>query len=81
MGDAKYLVAGRGVVPQPMEPVSVSAAVGSSTSLILPFRNPTDFPVLVDVALTDHDHTLNKMSDSVIRYDGIAASLCRSVRE
>ena len=75
MGEAKYLVAGRGVSPQPMEPVSVSAGVGSNTSLILPFRNPTDVPVLVDVTLTDHDHTLNSISDSVIRLVFLCSSL------
>ncbi|XP_076799523.1 cilia- and flagella-associated protein 47-like isoform X2 [Clavelina lepadiformis] len=67
LGEVCYLVSGRGLAPQTMEPLSVSAGVGSSTSLILPFRNPTDAPVLVDVNLSDNDHTMNSISASVIR--------------
>jgi len=67
LGEVVYLVSGRGLAPSPMEPLSVSAASGSSTSLILPFRNPTDVPVLVDVTITDHEQTMNSISSSLIR--------------
>nr|XP_039264663.1 cilia- and flagella-associated protein 47-like isoform X2 [Styela clava] len=67
LGKIVYWISGQGLVPKPMEPVSVSASVGSNTSLILPFRNPTDVGVYADVYLSDFDQTLNQVSDSVIR--------------
>lgn len=52
LGEWKFLLSGTGVTPTPVDPVSVSAILGSNTSLIIPFRNPTDEQVLVDVILT-----------------------------
>ena len=63
-----YLASGRGLAPLPMEPLSVSASVGSNTSLILPFRNPTDATVLADITMVDNERTMNEISSSVIRY-------------
>ena len=68
MGEVIYIASGRGLAPLPMEPLSVSASVGSNTSLILPFRNPTDVPVLADITMVDNDHTINDISSSVIRW-------------
>ncbi|XP_078495986.1 cilia- and flagella-associated protein 47 isoform X1 [Ciona intestinalis] len=67
LGEAAYLISGRGLAPTPMEPVSVSAGVGSSTSLILPFRNPTDTTVIVDATICDHEQTMNEISSSILR--------------
>ncbi|TNM94215.1 hypothetical protein fugu_002391 [Takifugu bimaculatus] len=38
-----------------MEPVSISSLIGSSTSITIPFTNPTELPVMVDVTLTDKE--------------------------
>jgi len=67
MGEVVYIASGRGLAPLPMEPLSVSASVGSNTSLILPFRNPTDVPVLADITMVDNEQTINDISSSVIR--------------
>ena len=45
-------MSGIGRLPQPQDPVSISAAAGSNSTLIIPFRNPLDHAVLCDVTLT-----------------------------
>lgn len=45
-------MSGVGLIPQPMDPASISAPVGSLASIIIPFKNPTNENVLVDVILT-----------------------------
>ncbi|XP_077977423.1 cilia- and flagella-associated protein 47-like [Glandiceps talaboti] len=59
LGDLVYIASGSGLTPQPMDPVSVSASLGANTSLIVPFRNPMDETVLVDVVLSDNKEVLN----------------------
>ncbi|XP_078698604.1 cilia- and flagella-associated protein 47-like isoform X8 [Branchiostoma floridae x Branchiostoma belcheri] len=67
LGDWVYLASGTGILPQPLDPVMVSAEFQSNTSLIIPFRNPFDEPVIVDVILTDQKQFLHKISESVIK--------------
>ena len=47
-----YQVSGVGLLPQPQEPVSITAPAGANSTLIIPFRNPLDMPVMLDVLLT-----------------------------
>ncbi|XP_058874974.1 cilia- and flagella-associated protein 47-like, partial [Acipenser ruthenus] len=47
-----FHMSGVGLIPLPMEPLSISTCVGTHSSIIVPFRNPTDDNVLVDVLLT-----------------------------
>ena len=68
LGDVIYYVTGRGLAPSLMEPLSISASVGAGTSLLLPFRNPTDLPVLVDIHMSDNDTTLNSIAKSMLRF-------------
>merc|ERR1739838_80811 len=71
LGDVIYYVTGRGLAPSLMEPLSISASVGAGTSLLLPFRNPTDLPALVDIHMSDNDTTLNSIAKSMLRRKSI----------
>ena len=51
LGEIEFNVTGGGTLPQQQEPVSITAMAGSNTTLIIPFRNPLDISVLVDVYL------------------------------
>lgn len=46
------LLSGCGLNPERMEAVSISSPIGSSASIAIPFTNPTELPVMVDVTLT-----------------------------
>lgn len=46
------LLSGRGLNPEREEPLSVSAPIGSSTLVAIPFANPTELPVELDVTIT-----------------------------
>ena len=52
LGDWVFMASGTGLTPTPLDPVSVSATLGSNTSLIIPFRNPLNEAVVVDVILS-----------------------------
>ena len=51
-GEWVFTVTGKGTLPQPQEPVSLSAPAGANTTVIIPFRNTLDCAVSVDVLLT-----------------------------
>ncbi|XP_041438289.1 cilia- and flagella-associated protein 47 isoform X2 [Xenopus laevis] len=63
-----FHMSGVGLIPQPMEPASISARVGSLSSIIITFKNPTDEHVLIDVILTDQEQTMHRLSASVLRH-------------
>ena len=52
LGEWVFMASGTGLTPTPLDPVSVSAILGSNTSLIIPFRNPLNEAVLIDVVLS-----------------------------
>ena len=52
LGEWIFMASGTGLTPKALDPVSVSATMGSNTSLIIPFRNPLNETVLVDVVLS-----------------------------
>ncbi|KAH9504693.1 Cilia- and flagella-associated protein 47 [Bulinus truncatus] len=60
-----FIASGSGMIPRPQPPVSVQTATGSNTTVIIPFRNPTDVPVYVDVFLADTEQPSDKMFDGL----------------
>ncbi|XP_067896652.1 cilia- and flagella-associated protein 47-like isoform X2 [Heterodontus francisci] len=50
-----FHLSGVGLLPRQMDPVSISASVNSHASVIVPFENPTNEFLLVDVVLTDNE--------------------------
>ncbi|XP_071992034.1 cilia- and flagella-associated protein 47 isoform X2 [Engystomops pustulosus] len=63
-----FHVSGVGLIPQPMEPASISTNVGSLASINISFKNPTNENVLIDVILTDQEQTMHRLSASVLRH-------------
>lgn len=47
-----FFFSGIGLIPQPLEPASVSSRLGHHSSIIISFKNPAFEEVLVDVTLT-----------------------------
>ncbi|XP_036600089.1 cilia- and flagella-associated protein 47 [Trichosurus vulpecula] len=48
-----FYLSGIGLIPLPLEPVTICTCIGRHLSVIIPFRNPTTEHVLVDVLLKD----------------------------
>ncbi|XP_045065582.1 cilia- and flagella-associated protein 47-like isoform X3 [Coregonus clupeaformis] len=61
-----FQLCGEGLTPGRMEPLSVASPVGSHSSLILPFRNPTEHPALLHLRLTDEEPGQKRSSQSFI---------------
>ncbi|KAJ6667664.1 hypothetical protein lerEdw1_016785 [Lerista edwardsae] len=59
-----FYFSGIGLIPQPLEPASVSSRLGHHSSIILSFKNPALEDVLVDVILTDQEHVMHHPSAS-----------------
>ncbi|XP_071320696.1 cilia- and flagella-associated protein 47-like isoform X2 [Trachinotus anak] len=49
------LLSGRGLNPESEEPLSISSVIGSSTSITIPFTNPTELPATLSITLADED--------------------------
>ncbi|XP_069495471.1 cilia- and flagella-associated protein 47 [Ambystoma mexicanum] len=63
-----FHISGIGLIPQPMEPASISTCVNCLSSVIISFKNPTDEHVLIDVLLSDQEQTMHRLSASVLRH-------------
>uniref|UniRef100_A0A8C5M3C4 Calponin-homology (CH) domain-containing protein n=1 Tax=Leptobrachium leishanense TaxID=445787 RepID=A0A8C5M3C4_9ANUR len=63
-----FHISGLGLIPHPMESTSISASVGNLSSITIPFRNPTDEHVLIDVILADQEQTMHRLSASILRH-------------
>ncbi|KAK3096977.1 hypothetical protein FSP39_005325 [Pinctada imbricata] len=61
LGEWVFIASGTGLLPQPQDPVSVFTEAGSNTTLIIPFRNPMDHAVLVDIVLKDTNAQLEQV--------------------
>ncbi|XP_048459067.1 cilia and flagella-associated protein 47-like [Rhincodon typus] len=59
-----FHLSGVGLLPQQMDPVSVSACVNSHASVIVPFENPTNEFLLVDVVMTDNEQVTHHQCPS-----------------
>ncbi|XP_013416633.1 cilia- and flagella-associated protein 47 isoform X1 [Lingula anatina] len=64
LGEWVYIASGTGLLPQPQDPVCVYTPAGSNSTLIIPFRNPLDHAVMVDVTLTDKDQQMELYDQS-----------------
>ncbi|KAF3706395.1 Cilia- and flagella-associated protein 47 [Channa argus] len=49
------LLSGCGLNPECENPLSISSVIGSNTSIIIPFTNPTELPATLSITLTDTD--------------------------
>ncbi|KAG6937387.1 cilia and flagella associated protein 47, partial [Chelydra serpentina] len=61
-----FHLSGVGLIPQPMEPASISTCIGYHSSIIISFKNPTTEDILVDVLLTDQEQTIRPLGASVL---------------
>ncbi|XP_043556662.1 cilia- and flagella-associated protein 47-like [Chiloscyllium plagiosum] len=59
-----FHLSGVGLLPQQMDPVSVSACVNSHASVIVPFENPTNEFLLVDVLMTGSEQVMHHQCPS-----------------
>ncbi|XP_056157527.1 cilia and flagella-associated protein 47-like [Lampris incognitus] len=50
-----FLLSGFGLKPESEEPMSISSVIGSHASVIVPFINPTEYPGLLSITLTDEN--------------------------
>ncbi|KAM8722646.1 cilia- and flagella-associated protein 47-like isoform 1-T1 [Acanthopagrus schlegelii] len=53
--DFCVLLSGHGLYPESEEPMSISSLIGSKSYITVPFANPTEHPVWLDITLTDED--------------------------
>ncbi|XP_033113331.1 cilia- and flagella-associated protein 47-like isoform X2 [Anneissia japonica] len=63
LGEWVFIASGTGLTPAPLETVSISSTLLSNTSLIIPFRNPTNETVFVDVVLSDNTDLLQNITE------------------
>uniref|UniRef100_A0A1I8GWP8 Calponin-homology (CH) domain-containing protein n=1 Tax=Macrostomum lignano TaxID=282301 RepID=A0A1I8GWP8_9PLAT len=54
-----FEVNGSGLMPSAQNPVAITAPAGSNSTLIIPFHNPLDVPVMCDILLTDSGKSTN----------------------
>jgi len=52
LGDWTFCVTGVGLPPGPQEPINITATISDHSTAIIPFCNPTDVHVLLDVCLS-----------------------------
>ena len=52
LGEWVFLASGVGRLPEEQDAVSVTAPAATNSTLIIPFRNPTDTTIKVNVKLT-----------------------------
>ncbi|XP_021363645.1 cilia- and flagella-associated protein 47-like isoform X2 [Mizuhopecten yessoensis] len=62
LGEWVFIASGTGLLPLPQDPVSVFTEAGSNTTLIIPFRNPMDHAVMVDILLRDTNAELDRLT-------------------
>ncbi|XP_074645875.1 cilia and flagella-associated protein 47-like isoform X2 [Tubulanus polymorphus] len=78
LGEWVFHASGSGLMPQPQDPVSVYSAVGSNTTIIIPFRNPMDEAVLVDVILKDKEQQYERIFNGKEREDSAFCLLLKN---
>ncbi|CAL1538368.1 unnamed protein product [Lymnaea stagnalis] len=65
LGDWVFIASGTGLLPRPQPPICTYTIVGSNTTVIIPFRNPTDVSVLVDILLTGTSVSIKCLFDGM----------------
>lgn len=53
LGSWVFLAAGTGMMPGPVDPINIYSQLGGNSSVIIPFKNPTDRQVIVDVVMKE----------------------------
>ena len=53
LGRWVFLAAGTGMMPGPVDPINIYSQLGSNSSVIIPFKNPTERQVMVDVVMKE----------------------------
>ncbi|XP_064627283.1 cilia- and flagella-associated protein 47-like isoform X2 [Lineus longissimus] len=81
LGEWIFHVAGRGLVPQPQDPVSIYAEAASNTTIIIPFRNPLDVPIIIDVSLLDKDQQNDIVFNNELREESPFCLLLKQKQE
>nr|XP_013797076.1 PREDICTED: putative uncharacterized protein CXorf30 [Apteryx mantelli mantelli] len=61
-----FYLSGTGLLPQLMEPTSISTCIDQHSSVIISFRNPAPENVLVDVELTDTGALFHQVDEQAI---------------
>ncbi|XP_027731257.1 cilia- and flagella-associated protein 47 [Vombatus ursinus] len=74
-----FYLSGIGLIPLPLEPVTICTCIGRHLSVIIPFRNPTTEHVLVDILLTGKFSNpklpASSMDFSMTKYTGFSFTL------
>lgn len=65
LGDWVFLASGTGLMPGPAGPIDICSELGGNKSVILPFRNPTDRDVVVDVMLKERTLSRSGKADTI----------------
>lgn len=53
LGSWVFHASGTGMMPGPVDPINIYSQLGGNSSVIIPFRNPTDRQVIVDVIMKE----------------------------
>lgn len=53
LGSWIFLASGTGMMPGPVDPVNIYSQLGGNSSVIIPFENPTERQVIVDVVMKE----------------------------
>ncbi|VDQ01938.1 unnamed protein product [Trichobilharzia regenti] len=48
-----FTLCGKGLMPEPRDPINVSVLIGSATTLVVPITNPFKYDVLLDIHLSE----------------------------
>ena len=75
LGDWVFLASGTGIMPGPAESINIYSELGGNSSVILPFRNPTDHEVVVDVILKERTMSRSGEKDRAVIADKLKTRL------
>ncbi|PFX34680.1 Calponin-likey domain-containing protein 2 [Stylophora pistillata] len=53
LGRWVFLASGTGMMPGPVDPINIYSQLGGNSSVIIPFKNPTERQVIVDVIMKE----------------------------
>jgi len=53
LGNWVFHAHGTGMMPGPMDPINIYSELGGNSSVIIPFRNPTERQVVIDVIMKE----------------------------
>ena len=62
LGELVYIVSGDGLAPVPSDDHVIKSSLGSSSSIIIPFQNPFEEDIGVDITLQERPFSRSRMS-------------------